>query len=209
MNYLIPQQEDKEPESGGKISLKTSEATTDPTIDAKDKSLEPKDADLKAKSQKKKIRNPVRIFPWMMMIPLAIDAYFDGILLAFSYEAAHSAGIIVSISFACFEVVLGILVGTTLKSKEFPILVIYLVVTGFAFLFCTGATTGSLLAHAINSIGALYVGMLSFSIGALLYLITDNLLIVAREVEKDNNWMTRGMLHVGFLIVLIVSVSIE
>ena len=74
------------------------------------------------------------------------------------------------------------------------------VIVGLAVLFFGSAVAGATLLHSLSPPTTEIV--LSFGVAALLFLVTEELLIVAHE-EKENVWHTAAF-FIGFLLFLIL-----
>jgi len=140
--------------------------------------------------------------PWLMLLPLAIDTFLDGILLALAYVAEPNAGLVMAIAFAFETAVLGVLTTTTLIHKGFPRIVPVVISIWLASLFFIGGILGSIVLSQ-GTKGELFLGFLSFGVAALLFLVIDDLLIEAREKKSAITWLTKSQFYVGFISVMI------
>lgn len=73
---------------------------------------------------------------------------------------------------------------------------------GVGLCLILGALVAVLLLHGLT--GALLGGVLAFGLAALLYLVTEELLVEAHEVRE--NTITTAMFFAGFLVLLLVAV---
>jgi len=145
--------------------------------------------------------------PMGMIIPVFMDAMTDGFLLGISSTISLKAGIILSFA-NCLEMsFLGMayasrLVKCTGSSFEKRTLALY----GPAFIMFISSIIGGAIGSAVQDITAVYVAMVSFGAVALLYLVTNELLIEARESQGDDNkWYISIMIFVGIYIVLMLN----
>jgi ZIP family zinc transporter len=74
-----------------------------------------------------------------------------------------------------------------------------------SLLVLIGATIGGTLLQGIH--GSALEGIIAFAVAALLYLVTEELLVEAHKGEQDSAISTT-MFFVGFLIVLILETAI-
>ena len=74
---------------------------------------------------------------------------------------------------------------------------------GVGALFVAGAMIAVSLLHNLN--GAALGGVLAFGLAALLYLVTEELLVEAHEVRETR--ATTAMFFVGFLVLLMIDVT--
>ncbi|OOQ57346.1 ZIP family metal transporter [Mucilaginibacter pedocola] len=140
--------------------------------------------------------------PWAALIAIAIDLLIDGILLGIGFAAGEKEGLLLAVALAleCFS--LGIAVITTLRSNTNSSLVFYKVLAGLGVIFIVGAVAGLFLLHNAND--KVMELILSFGSAALLYLVTEELLVEAHE-EKDSPLFT-ALFFAGFLIFLILGI---
>ena len=76
------------------------------------------------------------------------------------------------------------------------------VVIGLGLLLMLGAGLAASLLSGLS--GGILAGVLAFGVAALLYLVTEELLVEAHEVRE--NTVTTSMFFAGFLILLLVDV---
>jgi len=145
--------------------------------------------------------------PWLLLLPVGVDTFFDGVLLALGYVATPNAGFILAVAFAFETMILGGMTSITLRHKGFPSFVPIIISVCFALLFFIGGFIGASIFSQAS--GPLFLAFLSFGVGALSYLVIDDLLIEAREKKSAVNWITKSQFYIGFLAVLILHVALE
>jgi ZIP family zinc transporter len=134
------------------------------------------------------------------LILLSIDIFLDGLLDGISFVTGKHAGITLTVAFGLECFIMGIVLTLRLK-KNTPGLLHACVCCVVALLFPAGNVVGdTLLSHLT---GAWKAGVVSFGIGALLYLVTDELLLEGREKRSAVKWYTRIQFFVGFLAIFI------
>lgn len=135
--------------------------------------------------------------PSGLLTMVGADIFIDGLVLGIGFAAGAKAGLLLTVALSLEVLFLGLAVTTelseTVKSRA-PIL---LIVAGMALLMPLGA----LLSTPVAALPDVYVtGFLSFGLIALLYLVTEELLVEAHEVP-DRPWVT-AMFFVGFLLLM-------
>lgn len=145
--------------------------------------------------------------PWLMIIPLAVDTFLDGLLLALADVVEPHAGVIVAVAFAVETAVLGAMTSATLRHKHYPSMLILIVSFVLCVLFILGALLGA--ASISFTSGPVFIGFLTFGVASLLYLVADHLLMEAREKQKAAVWLTRVQFYIGFLLVLLIHLATE
>ena len=133
-----------------------------------------------------------------IVIPVAIDLFIDGVLIAVGFAAGVKGGMVLLIGLTLETLALGLstaptLVGTGLSRGR---VVLMMSAGGIAVLL--GAGVG----YAIAGLsGSFLAGILGFGVAALLYLVTEELLTEAHEAP-DTPLIT-ATFFAGFLLPLI------
>jgi ZIP family zinc transporter len=132
--------------------------------------------------------------PIAMLGAVAVDIFIDGLVLGLTFIAGARAGLLLTIALTLEVLFLGLTVtaelGETVKSKAR----IVAITIGIALLLPLGA----MLATPIALFPPVVVsGFLSFGLMALLYLVTEELLVEAHE--KPDSPLISAMFFVGFL----------
>lgn len=140
--------------------------------------------------------------PWAALSAIGIDLLIDGILLGIGFAAGQKEGTLLAFALAleCFS--LGIAVITTIRTASINRGKMYMVLVGLGIVFLFGAVAGLFLLH--NAPEKMMEFILSFGAAALLYLVTEELLVEAHE-EKDSPVYT-ALFFAGFLIFLVLGI---
>jgi len=132
------------------------------------------------------------------LVPIGVDLLLDGLLIGITMTAGLKQGVLLTIALTLELFSLGLAMAVQFGSSKF--LVRVLAPTGIACLMIVGAVLGrTVLADA--SVHTL-AGILSFGCAALLFLVTEELLIEAHE--SADTAVTTTMFFVGFLIFLLL-----
>jgi len=150
------------------------------------------------------------ILPWPLIFAVLVDCFVDGFLVGLSFVASSHVGFVMAAA-TCIEMgFLGlsfsgtIKIATSNKWKHFGV-----VFAGPLVLTLAGVV-GSAIGAALEQYPSVFSGFISFSVVALLFLVTQELLIEAREnVEGKEIWWINVWLFLGVFIVLITSEFIE
>lgn len=137
-------------------------------------------------------------FPIGMVLTMGIDLFVDGTLIGVSFLAGKGVGITIAIALAIEILFLGLSTTATLGSRGVSRKIKIVVTIALAFIIVIGAAFGVEVLGKLPSIWTEEV--LAFGIAALLYLVTEELLIEAHEV-KETPWIT-SLFFLGFLLVL-------
>lgn len=143
-------------------------------------------------------RADARGTPLGQLVPIGVDLLLDGLLIGIAMTAGLKQGVLLTIALTLELFSLGLAMAVQFGTAKFFVRV--LVPTCIACLMIVGAGLGrTLLADA--SVHTL-AGLLSFGCAALLFLVTEELLIEAHE--SADTAVTTTMFFMGFLIFLLL-----
>lgn len=149
---------------------------------------------LSLKSLEGRARGPIA-----MLGAVAVDILIDGLVLGLAFVAGEKAGVLLTIALTLEVLFLGLTVttelGETIRSKAR----IIAITMGIALLLPIGAALATPVATFPPVIIA---GFLSFGLMALLYLVTEELLVEAHE--KPDTPLISAMFFIGFLGLLLI-----
>lgn len=135
-----------------------------------------------------------------LLFAVALDLFIDGLLLGLASSSEGDRGVALLVALSLEVGFLALSLTTTLKDTGRSGLAALGITGGVAALFPVGALGGWLLLGQMS--GAPLIGFLSFSVAALLYLVTEELLAEAHEVEDTP--VVTAMFFVGFLCILLL-----
>lgn len=137
--------------------------------------------------------------PIAMLGAVGVDILIDGLVLGLAFVAGGKAGILLTIALTLEVLFLGLTVttelGETIRSKAR----IVVFTMGIALLLPIGAALATPVALLSPVVIA---GFLSFGLMALLYLVTEELLVEAHE--KPDTPLISAMFFIGFLGLLLI-----
>lgn len=138
--------------------------------------------------------------PAGMLTGIGVDVAIDGFLLGIGFSAGAKEGRMLAFALALELLSLGLALTVQLRQSKASTQRILSVCTGLGLLFviCTalGATLLSQLPHFLLEV------VLSFGLAALLFLVTEELLVEAHE-EKETPLLTASFFS-GFLLFLVL-----
>lgn len=133
--------------------------------------------------------------PWGLLTGIATDIFIDGLLLGIGFAAGNTEGVLLAIALSVELLSLGMATATELMNNKLSRKRSATFIAALAGVFFISAILGAtLLQHLPHS--ALEI-VLSFGLSALLFLVTEELLIEAHE-EKETIWHTSAF-FIGFL----------
>ena len=140
--------------------------------------------------------------PGAMLAAVGVDVLIDGTLLGLAFVAGQKAGVLLTIGFSLEMLSLGLATCATCRKYEWSVARSIGAVVGVGLCLILGAAVAVLLLQGLT--GAVLGGVLAFGLAALLYLVTEELLVEAHEVRE--NTITTAMFFAGFLVLLMVDV---
>lgn len=139
-----------------------------------------------------------------LMTTVGVDMLIDGLVLGLGFAAGAKEGFLLTVALTLEVLFLGIVVAAELGDGSSSRLRVIGVTAGLVALMPVGALLAIPAATFPTSV---LTGFFAFGLIALLYLVTEELLVEAHEVP-DRPWMT-AMFFVGFLILLLLEDSIS
>jgi ZIP family zinc transporter len=132
------------------------------------------------------------------LVPIGVDLLLDGLLIGIAMTAGLKQAILLTVALTLELFSLGLAMALTFGSATMPVRI--LAPTAIACLMVVGAVLGRVfLADASVHVLA---GLLSFGCAALMFLVTEELLVEAHE--SADNALTTAMFFAGFLIFLLL-----
>ncbi|MCB1883661.1 MAG: transporter [Geminicoccaceae bacterium] len=142
--------------------------------------------------------------PLGLMAAVGVDMLIDGLVLGLGFVASVKEGLLLTVALTLEVLFLGVAVATELGDGPSSKLRVVGITAGLVALMPVGA----LLAFPVAAFPTpVLTGFFAFGLVALLYLVTEELLVEAHEVP-DRPWTT-AMFFAGFLILLLLEESIS
>ncbi len=117
-----------------------------------------------------------------LLTAVGIDVFLDGLLIGVGFAAGERVGTLLVIALTLELLFLGISVAASLAEAKFPRSRNILTVTGLAGMVVVGAWLGGSLLGGLSGLSLEIV--LSFGAAALMYLVVEELLTEAHEVQE-------------------------
>jgi ZIP family zinc transporter len=137
--------------------------------------------------------------PVGLMTMVAVDVLIDGLVLGIAFVAGAKVGLLLTIALTMEVLFLGVTVANELGEVMRSRLKIVAIVEALLLLLPVGA----LLATPVATFPPVVVtGIFAFGLIALLYLVTEELLVEAHETP-DKPWVT-AMFFAGFLMLMVI-----
>jgi ZIP family zinc transporter len=132
------------------------------------------------------------------LVPIGVDLLIDGLLIGIAMTAGLKQGVLLTVALTLELFSLGLAMALNFGASRAMVRV--LAPTGIACLIIVGALIGETL--LVDASVHTLAGLLSFGCAALLFLVTEELLIEAHE--SADTAVTTTMFFVGFLIFLLL-----
>ncbi|MGQ8772932.1 transporter [Serratia sp. NA_112.1] len=135
---------------------------------------------------------------------VGVDIFIDGLVLGIAFAAGAKAGLLLTLALTLEVLFLGLSIVGDLRDFLGRRIRAMLAVIGLALLLPLGGMLGA----PIATLGAFWLtAFLAFGLIALLYLVTEELLVEAHEGGKDTPLAT-AMFFAGFLLLLLLEEGI-
>ncbi|MEZ0612355.1 ZIP family metal transporter [Fibrella sp. WM1] len=143
---------------------------------------------------------PTGQFPLAFLLAIGVDLFIDGLLLGVGFAAGSKEGVLLAFALGIEVLSLGLATATSLTNDGVTRSRIIRLLLGLSALFFVSAVGGATLLHNLPETGLDIV--LSFGLAALLFLVTEELLVEAHE-EPEKPWLT-ATFFAGFLLFLVL-----
>lgn len=143
---------------------------------------------------------PVIALPMAFLLAIGVDLVIDGLLLGIGFAAGAKEGTLLALALGIEVLSLGLATATSLTDQGVPRARIIRLLLSLSVLFFVSTVGGATLLHQLPEAGLDIV--LSFGLAALLFLVTEELLVEAHE-GPEKPWLT-ATFFAGFLLFLIL-----
>lgn len=137
---------------------------------------------------------------WGLLIGVGVDLFVDGLLIAAAFLSGEETGRLVALALILEVCFLSLSLSTEFTQRKTSRVFKWTTFSIFGLLLPLGASLGIVVLNYLPPI--FYVEALSFGAAALLYLVTEELLVKAHETE-DTPLITCAF-FAGFLVVFIL-----
>lgn len=141
--------------------------------------------------------------PMSLLLASSVDIALDGLLIGISFSASARQGLLVTIALTLEVLFLGVAAAAAFAGPGSRKKVVVTTCT-FAILLLAGAGIGAYFLTGVNDL--VLDAVMSFGVAALLYLVTEELLTEAHEVDETP--LLTSMFFVGFISLLMIEMLI-
>ena len=135
-----------------------------------------------------------------MQIAIGVDILIDGILVGIAFTAGTKEGVLLAVALSLELLSLGLALASGLISVGATMIRTVVLPLCLSLLLPLGALAGTTLLRGASS--HLLAGVLAFGCAALLYLVTEELLVEAHNVPETKS--ATASFFAGFLLFLVL-----
>jgi ZIP family zinc transporter len=142
-------------------------------------------------------------FPFPLLAAIGIDVLIDGFLVGVGLRAGHREGMLLTIALSTEFLSLGLAITLELLERQFSRSKTFSMVMGTCSLMVIGAVAGTGILTVVSA-GMIQL-VLSAGLAALLFLVTEELLVEAHEVEETP--AITASFFLGFVLFLMMDMT--
>ncbi|MBW4628956.1 MAG: ZIP family metal transporter [Brasilonema octagenarum HA4186-MV1] len=136
---------------------------------------------------------------------VGVDVLIDGLIVGIGFSAGAKAGILLTIALTIELLFLSLSVAASLSGANSSRVKVLIATLAIALLLPLGAVIGFILLAGLS--GSLMAGFFAFGLVALLYLVTEELLVEAHETPDTP--LTTAIFFVGFLLLIVIEETLR
>ena len=145
-----------------------------------------------------------RGLPLGLLAAVAVDGLIDGLVIGIGFTVGTSLGLLVTFALSLEMFFLGMSTAAVLRSRGTAPSRASIITSGAALMIALGATLGVTVFGQMSTAGL--AGVLAFGSAALLYLVTEELLVEAHSGPETR--AISSLFFAGFLTLLIVEMTL-
>ncbi|NUR33896.1 MAG: transporter [Gemmatimonadaceae bacterium] len=137
------------------------------------------------------------------LVGVGVDVLLDGLLIGVAFAAGSKQGIFLTVALSLELLSLGVAIASSLSARGASRLKTIAIPSALSLLLVVGAVLGDTVLRGASD--HTLAGVLSFGSAALLYLVTEELLVEAHEAAETP--AITAMFFAGFLLFLLLGMS--
>ncbi len=139
-----------------------------------------------------------------LILTVGVDLLIDGLLVGIGFAAGTETGILITFALTLEVLSLGLATVATMMQDGEARQQAIITTIGLAVVLLVGAALGGFLLSGLE--GDPYLAMLGFGSAALLYLVTEELLVEAHEVPETA--LATATFFAGFLVLFVIEMVV-
>jgi ZIP family zinc transporter len=140
-----------------------------------------------------------------LITTVGVDVFIDGLILGIGFAAGAKAGILLTIALTIELLFLSLSVAASLAGENVLRINVLGTTLALALLLPLGTVIGFSLLAGLS--GPVLAGFFAFGLVALLYLVTEELLVEAHETPDTP--FTTAIFFIGFLLLIVLEETIQ
>jgi len=147
-------------------------------------------------------------FPASRVIAVAVDGALDGLLVGIASQASGlegNGGIVMAVAISVEMLFVGITTAGSMRSSKGSLPLKVFVSIFLPLCIIAGGIGGAVVADSLQSHLPVYKGVVGFGTAALLFLVTEDLLLEAHE-EGESHWWIDMFFFLGFIVTFAVDI---
>lgn len=144
-------------------------------------------------------------FPTGLILVTAVDLLIDGLVLGIAFTAGEQTGLILTVALTLEVLFLALSVSAALGAARVRRSWSFLIPVGLAALMSAAAIGGHAVLAGLPATP--YAALLGFGTVALLYLVTEELLVEAHEVSETS--FATAAFFAGFVVFFVIEASVK
>ena len=136
-------------------------------------------------------------------VAIGVDILIDGLLIGIAVAASERTGVLLTLALSLELLAIGVALAMAIRADGKGRLQAVVIPTALSTLLIVGGALGAWGLRGAS--GHTLAGVLSFGSAALLYLVTEQLLLEAHEVRDTT--VSTAMFFVGFLLFLLLGMA--
>lgn len=140
-----------------------------------------------------------------LITTVGVDVFIDGLIVGIGFSAGAKAGILLTIALTIELLFLSLSVAASLSGANVSRIKVLMTTLAIALLLPTGAVIGFIVLAGLSA--SILAGFFAFGLVALLYLVTEELLVEAHETPDTP--FTTAIFFVGFLLLIVIEETLR
>lgn len=146
---------------------------------------------------------PSMMLPVSLLLVSGVDIALDGVLIGIGFSAGERQGLLITLALTLEVLFLGVATAAAMSGPGRGKQVVGVTVA-FAVILLASAGIGAFFLTGVSPL--VLDAVMSFGVAALLYLVTEELLVEAHEVGETP--LLTAMFFVGFVVLLVIEMLV-
>lgn len=140
-----------------------------------------------------------------LVTTVGVDVFIDGLIVGIGFSSGEKAGILLTIALTIELLFLSLSIAASLSGANVSRIKVLTTTLAIALLLPVGAVIGFIVLAGLSA--PILAGFFAFGLVALLYLVTEELLVEAHETPDTP--FTTAIFFVGFLLLIVIEETLR